>query len=86
MTVQADSSSEPPLEYNLDQTPVANQGLVMTCLTNVGVIGRLCSFRLVLERRAGKELSELSRFVLKKVFCKQFCFISSRRQPLRAVE
>ena len=32
--------------------------LVMTFVTNLGVIGILCSFRVVLERKAGKKISD----------------------------
>ena len=35
---------------------------VMTFLTNVGVMDILCSFRLVLEGKTGKEIPESSRF------------------------
>ena len=54
MKVQAHSSLEPPLEYNQDQTP-------LTILTILGVTEILCSFRLVLEGKAGKEMPESSR-------------------------
>ena len=35
--------------------------LIMTFLTNVGVTGIICSFRLVQEEKAGSELPESSR-------------------------
>ena len=35
---------------------------IMTFLTILGVMDILCSFRLVLERKTGKEISESSRF------------------------
>ena len=35
---------------------------VMTFLTILGVTEILCSFRLILERKTGKEISESSRF------------------------
>ena len=50
MKVQAHSSSEPPLER-----------FVMTFLTILGVTEILCSFRLVLEEKTGKEIPESSR-------------------------
>ena len=56
MKVQAHSSLEPPLEYNQDQTLLMNQG----SLTNLGVMEILCSFRLVLEGKTGKEIPESS--------------------------
>ena len=53
----------------------------MTFLTILGVTEILCSFRLVLEGKTGKEIPESSRFrVLRKVFSKQFCFMRCRRQ------
>ena len=56
MKVQARSSLEPPLAYNQDQT------LFVTFLTILGVMDILCSFRLVLEGKTGKEIPESSRF------------------------
>ena len=48
----------------------------MTFLTNTGVTKMLCSFRLVLERKTGKEMPESSRLeFLEKVFSKQFSLI-----------
>ena len=41
--------------------PLMNQGFVMTCLTILGIMEILCSFRLVLEGKIGKEISESSR-------------------------
>ena len=59
----------------------------MTFLTILGVTEILCSFRLVLESKTGKELPELSRFeFLEKFSGKQFCFIRCRRLHLRAIE
>ena len=47
----------------------------------------ICSFRLVLEEKTGKEIAELSRLrVLRKVFRKQFCFIKYRRQHLWGIQ
>ena len=56
--VQVHSSLESPLEYNQDQTPLTNQG---TFLTFLGVTEILCSFKLVLEGKTGKEIPESSR-------------------------
>ena len=75
--VQAESSSETPLEYNWDAFDELRQ--VMT-LTNLGVIGILCSFRLDLEGNTGENVPELSGLqFLKKRFSENFCFIRSRR-------
>ena len=54
MKVQAHSSLEPPL---------MNQGsrFIVTFLTILGVIEMLCSFRLVLEGKTGKETPESSK-------------------------
>ena len=64
MKVQAHSSLEPPLEYNQDQMLLMNQGF----LTILGVMEILCSFRLVLEGKTGKEIPESSRFVFLEKF------------------
>ena len=42
-------------------TPLANQTLLLTFLTIFGVTEILCSFRLVLEGKTGKEIPEPSR-------------------------
>ena len=47
MAALARSSLEPPVEYNQDQMPLTNQGL-LTFLTNLKVKEISCSFRLVL--------------------------------------
>ena len=60
MKVQAHSSLEPPLEYNQDQT-LDESRFIMTYLTISGVMEILCSFRLVLEGKTGKEIPESSR-------------------------
>ena len=59
----------------------------MTSLTILGVTEILCSFRLVLEGKTGKEIPESSILELleKNLEFKQFCFIRCRRQHLRAV-
>ena len=57
---QVHGSSQSLLEYNQDPTP-----------SSWDLKGILCSFRLVLERRAGKEITEPSRF-----YSKQFCLLA----------
>ena len=57
MKVQAQSSSEIPLEYNQDQD-FEKPKLIMTFLTNLGVTKRSCSFRLVLEEKTDKEVPD----------------------------
>ena len=61
MKVQAHSSLEPPLEYNRPDA-FEESRFVMTLLTILGVTEILCSFRLVLEGKTGKEIPESSRF------------------------
>ena len=52
--------------------PLMNQGL-LTFLTILGVMERLCNFRLVLERKTGKEIPESSRLeFLEKVLANNF--------------
>ena len=46
--------------------------LVMTFLTNLGVAEILCSFRLVLERKAGEEIPESSRYLSCQEFLETF--------------
>ena len=58
--VQDHSSLKPPLEYNQDQVPLKIK-VFMTFLTIIGVTEILCSFRLVLEGKTGKEIPESSR-------------------------
>ena len=58
--VHAHSTLEPPLEYNQDQTPLANQGSLIL-LTILGVIVILCSFRSILEGKTGIEILESSK-------------------------
>ena len=50
-------SLKPTLEYNWDKMPLTNQG----SLTILEVTEILCSFRLVLEGKTGKETPKLSR-------------------------
>lgn len=54
MEVRVHSSSEPLLEYNASD----KSKLVATFLTNLGHTGILCNFRLVPERKEGKEIPE----------------------------
>ena len=52
--------------------PLMNQGL-LTVVTILGVMERLCNFRLVLERKTGKEIPESSRLeFLEKVLANNF--------------
>ena len=67
MKVQAPSSLEPPLEYNQDQTPLMNQGLLLQKYF-LGVTEILCNFKLVLEGKTGKEIPESSRLEFLKSF------------------
>ena len=53
--VQAHSSLSPPMKYN------QNQSSLMTSLSILGVTEILCSFRLVLEEKTGKEIPKSSR-------------------------
>ena len=71
MKVQAQSSLEPPLEYNQDQMPLMNQGSLWTVfnhhqLNNMQYIvcNILCSFRLVLKGKTGKVIPKSSRLEL----------------------
>ena len=57
--VHAHSTLEPPLEYNQDQMPLANQDSLIL-LTILGVIV-ICSFRLILEGKTGIEILESSK-------------------------
>ena len=66
--VPAHSSLEPPLEYNQDQMLLTNQGSLWPFLTMSGVTERLYSFRLVLQEKTGKEISESWRLELLEKF------------------
>ena len=61
MKVPAHSSLGAPLEYNEDQMPLMNQGLLWLFLIILGVLEILYSFRLVVEGKTGKKISESSR-------------------------
>ena len=68
MKIQAPSSLEPRVEYNQDQSKC-----VMPILTFLGVMEILCSFRLVLERKIGKEIPESSILeLLEKLLANNF--------------
>ena len=55
---------------------------VMTFLTILGVTQILCSFRLALEGRAGKEIPESSRFeFLEKFSANNFAFSDAEDNP-----
>ena len=62
MKVQAHISLEPPLEIQSGPDAFDESRFVMTFLTILGVMDILCSFRLVLEGKTGKEIQESSRF------------------------
>ena len=57
---------------------------VVNFLIILGVMEILCSFRLILEGKTGKEILEIP--VAGNVFSKQLCFIRCRRQHLRSAE
>ena len=77
MKVQGHSSLEPPLEYNhaFDESR-----FVMTFLTIVGVIEILCSFRLVLEGKKGKEIPKSSRLEFLEKFLENNFALSEAEQ------
>ena len=60
MNVQDHNSSELLLKYSEDQTSGLMK-LVIALLTALRVVGVLCSFGLVLERNAVRELPDSSR-------------------------
>ena len=60
MKEQPHSSLEPPLEYNQDQGAFDKSRFITTFLNILGVTKTLCSFKLVLEGKTGKEIPELS--------------------------
>ena len=63
MKVQAHSSLEGPLEYNQDQMSLMNK-VRYDLLTILGVIEILWNFRLVVERKTGKDIPEfLEKFL-----------------------
>ena len=71
----------------LGPNAIDEERFVMTFLTTLGVTEILCSFRLVLERKTGKEIPQSSRLeFLENLLTKLFCFIRYRRQHFRAVE
>ena len=68
MKVQAHSSEHSPLQYNQDHTTLTKSRFIMTLLTILGVTKILCSFRLVLEWKTGKEIPESPRLEFLKKF------------------
>ena len=78
MKVQAHSSLEPPLEYNQDQMLLMNQGSLWPFEPS-WELWKLCSFRLVLEGKAGKEIPESSRFeFLEKFLANNFALSDAK--------
>ena len=67
--------------------PFDESRFVMTFLTMLGVMELLCSFRLVLEGKAGhqRDTRVIKIRVLGKVFSKLNCFIRCRRQHIWSV-
>ena len=60
MKVQGQSYSETPLEYYQDQIPWEPK-IAYVFLSNLRVTGSLCSFRLVVDEKTGKELPDSAR-------------------------
>ena len=56
MKVHAHISSEQPLEYNQDQTPLTNQGRFINILANLGVRKILCSLKFIKGRQLKRYL------------------------------
>ena len=87
--VQAHSSLEPPLAYNQDQIQLGPDAFdksrfVMTFLIILGVTEALCSFRLVLEGKTGKEISESSRLeFLEKSLANKFALTGAKDNTSR---
>ena len=67
MKVEIHSSLETPLEYNQDKTPSCIK-VRYNPSTILGVMEILCSLRLVLEGKTGKEIPESSRLELFEKF------------------
>ena len=68
MKVQAHSSFRNTTEIQSGPDAFDESRFVMTFLTILGVMEILCSFRLVLEGKTGKEISESSRLELSENF------------------
>ena len=84
MKVQAHSFLEPLLEHNQDQTLLMNQGL-LTMITILGVMEILCTFKLVLEGKTGKEIPESSRLeFLEKSLANNFALSDAEGNTSRA--
>ena len=80
MKVQVHSSVEGPLEYNQDQMSLMNK-VRYDLLTILGVIEILWNFRLVVERKTGKDIPESSRLeFLEKFLANNFVY-----QMLKAI-
>ena len=74
MKVQAHSSLEGPLEYNQDQMSLMNK-VRYDLFTILGVIEILWNFRLVVERKTGKDIPESSRLeFLEKFLANNFVY------------
>ena len=70
--VHTHSSLEPPLEYNQDQMPLINQGLLQSLII-LGLTEILCGFRSALEEITGKEIPESPRLEsLEKLLANNF--------------
>ena len=64
MEVQDHRYSELPLKHKSEPDTFDESRLVMTFLTYLGVTEIVCSFRLVLQGKAGKEIPQSSRLEL----------------------
>ena len=68
MKVQAQTSLEPPLEYNQDQMPL----MIQVSLWHFSQYWELCKYyafsKLVLERKTGREIPESSRLEFSEKF------------------
>ena len=85
MKVWAYSYLEPPLELNQDQTLLMNQGSFRPLSPSSGVTEILCSFRLVLEGKTGKEIPESSRLeFLEKFLANNFALSDAEDNTSRS--
>ena len=82
MKVQVHSSLEPPLEYESRPDSFDKSRLVIIILTSLEVIEILCSFRLVLEGKAGKEIPESSRLEFLEKFLTILIYQMQETTPL----
>ena len=84
--VQAHSSLEPLLECIQNQTPLINQGSSWP-FNHLGSYRNIMQFQISIRRENRlRDTWDIKIRVLRKVFSKQFCFITCRRQYLWAVE